>query len=64
MTSYQSLFIDRTASILYKTTEVRTPLILGWIGGNPPLYFDNCLELNDDNYTFYLTLQHPFHKEQ
>ena len=64
MTSYQSLFIDRTASILYKTTEVRTPLISGWIGGNPPLYFDNCLELKDDNYTFYLTLQHPFHQEQ
>ena len=64
MTSYQSLFIDRTASILYKTTEVRTPLISGWIGGNPPLYFDNCLELKDDNYTFYLALQHPFHQEQ
>ena len=64
MATYQSLFIDRTASILYKTTEVKTPLISGWIGGNPPLYFDNCSELKDHNYTFYLTFQHPFHKEQ
>lgn len=60
MTSYQSLFIDRIASILYKTTEVRTPLISGWIGGNPPLYFDNCSELKDHNYTFYLTFSASF----
>ncbi len=61
MASYQSLLIDRTVSILYKAIEEKTPLILGWIGGNPPLYFDNCLELKDNNYTFYLTLQNPFH---
>lgn len=64
MASYQSLLIDRTVCILYKAVEEKTPLISGWIGGNPPLYFDNCLELKDHNYTFYLTLQHPFHKEQ
>ena len=64
MASYQSLLIDRTESILYKAVEEKTPLISGWIGGNPPLCFDNCLELKDHNYTFYLTLQNPFHQEQ
>ena len=64
MASYQSLLIDRTECILYKAVEEKTPLISGWIGGNPPLCFDNCLELKDHNYTFYLTLQNPFHQEQ
>ena len=64
MVSYQSLLIDRTVSILYKAVEEKTPLISGWIGGNPPLCFDNCLELKDHNYTFYLTLHNPFDQKQ
>ena len=60
MTSYQSLFINRTESILYKAVEEKTPLTSGWIGGNPPLYFDNCLELKRPQLYFLLDTSGSF----
>ena len=65
MASYQSLLIDRTESILYKAVEEKTPLISGWIGGNPPEYFDNHLiSKENNNYSFYLSLLNPFDEER
>lgn len=65
MISYKSLLIDRSKSILYKTTEVATDNILGWIGGNPPKYFDDILVSEGGvNYVFYLTIQNPFDAER
>jgi hypothetical protein len=65
MINYKSLLIDRNKSILYQTIEVKTDNILGWIGGNPPKYFDDILVSEEGvSYTFYLTIQNPFDAEK
>ena len=61
MINYKSLLIDRIESILYVTTNLKTNNALGWIGGNPPEYFDNHLISKENhNYSFYLSLLNPF----
>ena len=66
MIDYKFMLIDRIQSILYKATDAKSDNIVGWIGGNPPKYFDNfsISEEGLNNYTFYLTIQSPFDAEQ
>ena len=65
MINYKSLLIDRIESILYVTTNLKTNNALGWIGGNPPEYFDNHLISKENhNYSFYLSLLNPFDEER
>lgn len=65
MKNYKSLLIDRSKSILYQISDNQKSDVLGWIGGNPPEYFDDILVFEEGiNYTFFLTIQNPFNEER
>ena len=65
MTNYTELFEKRSKCLLFNATE-NVSDNYGWIGGNPPDYFDDKIALiNTDNirYSFLMTVKNPLNIE-
>jgi hypothetical protein len=65
MINFKDLFEKRSKCLLYNATKDASDNC-GWIGGNPPEYFDDKISLINTEgveYSFYLTIENPIDTE-